>query len=132
MIPDFVLMNSGTTDVIITAIVYGFKYDKSYSAPAQRIEWNEGESLLISPGKGIHGKVSFTEEFTTVFAKCGTKSMDTIGSYEHSLHLDISWVQYDGKQYKKSVPIGIMVFALNGRIGGYKPVERQETDLYHE
>lgn len=130
MIPEFVMINAGTTDLIITDIHYSFKYENSFSVPAQRIEWNESESLLISPGKGIHGKIFFTEKLTSRFAMQGVLCSDMNDRYEHPLHVNVSWVQHNGIQHKKSVLIAIILIASSGQIAGYKPVSRKKTDLY--
>jgi len=133
MKPEFAIVNGGKKDILITNLSCSFGNigaTGSAFTPAQRVEFKESDSNLLSAGKGFHCKVAFTEQFTSSFVKSGKpKTTKNRQLYMHDMYVDISWVELDGITYDKSVKLVKCDFNEKGEIVYRAPI-RRPIDLY--
>ena len=135
MEPQFAIVNGGKSDILITRVVCTFHYDKptkNYSTPAQTIEWVESESSVLPSGKAVHCKVTFQNKFGKSFVLKGrSKTVQGQNLYMHDMHIDIAWIEMDGKTFNRSVKF--LTYGLNedGKIRTKIPLRfRKPVNLY--
>ncbi len=132
MTPEFALVNGGSKDILITMIECGFdNKDKNGCAyPAQRIQIDEGDSLLLSAGRAFHCKVRFLEPFTRSFALEGEPRAGTIPPiYQKEMRVDVAWIEQNGANHKASAIISKYGFSEDGHITMHSPMAIRH-DLY--
>lgn len=132
MRPEFALVNAGSKEILITSIACGFKNKEKNgsSYPAQQIEYNESNSLLLQAGKAIHCKVTFPEPFTVAFALEGQRRPNKEPEiYEREFHVDVAWIDSNGEEGKASATIAKYGFSESGEIRMRSPMEKKH-DLY--
>lgn len=132
MTPEFALVNGGSKDILITTIECGFdnKDKNGCSYPAQRIQIDEGDSLLLSAGKAFHCKVRFLESFTSSFALDGEKDERiTPPIYQKEMRVNVAWIEQNGMSHKASAVLSKYGFAESGHISMHMPMVSKH-DLY--
>lgn len=133
MQPEFVIVNGGKKDVLLTNLTCSFgtlKRDGSSFTPAQTNEFRESDSYLLPSGKGFHVRTKFTEKFTSSFVKSGKLELvQNQQLYMHNMYVDISWVEMDGMLYTKSVKLIRYGFDETGDIRSRSPM-RKPINLY--
>lgn len=130
MIPEFALVNGGSKELLITTITCGFdnKEKKGTFYPAQQIEYNESNSLLLQAGKAIHCKVHFPEPFTPSFALEGELRPNTEPAiHERELHVEVVWIDSDGEEGNASAVISKYGFSENGEIRMHTPMKKKHN-----
>lgn len=130
--PEFALVNGGAKDILITAIECGFdNKDKNGCAyPAQRIEIDESDSLLLPAGKAFHCKVRFLEPFTSSFVLEGEKDTRIVPLvYQMEMRVDVAWIEQNGVNRKASAVISKYGFSEGGHITMHTPMAIKH-DLY--
>lgn len=132
MTPEFALVNGGSKDILITTIECGFdNKDKNGCAyPAQRIQIDEGDSLLLPAGKAFHCKVRFLEPFTSSFALEGEKDASAVPPiYQKVMRVNVAWIEQSGVNHKASAIISKYGFSEDGHIRMHTPMVIKH-DLY--
>jgi hypothetical protein len=136
--PYFAIANGGKSDILITSVSCSFKYmDNSQTifVPKQSIEWNRNEESLLPSGKAFHYKVTFKEDFPKSFVEKGPLNSMVLNSQwrMHDLYVDLSWIEMDGRYYRKSIKLVRYGFDDNCRIVCIEPISsRRSIDLYRE
>jgi hypothetical protein len=129
LFPEFALVNSGTTDVIVTSLTYTFDAPGKSLLLPQTLEWIEGSSLLIPAGKGIHARITFRDPFSTPFIETGVYDAHQ-GCFIHELFLGISWVQNNGEARGARVHVADVGLDTQSRSRSYSKLSQAVHDLY--
>ena len=130
MMPEFAIVNGSNKDILITSIscVFSNNIKNKSITPMQQIKCEESECWLLKTESAFHCKVTFPEPFTSAFAKEGLYD-EKNKFYLHTMHIEIAWVEMDGKYYKKTKEFIKYGFRETGQIAQYNPFVKQ-VSLY--
>lgn len=130
--PEFALVNGGSKDILITKVECAFIGSETNRClyPMQRIECGKSGELLLSAGTAVHCRVDFPEPFTSSFAAEGVVREGTTPIiYEHTLRIDVAWINSNGENYSTSVNISKLGFRESGEPCSMSPLEEKHDLL---
>jgi hypothetical protein len=130
MMPEFAIVNGSNKDILITSLlcVFSNNIKKQSTTPLQNIKCEESECWLLKSNSAFHCKVFFPEPFTSAFAKEGIYDEDK-KIYFNIMHIEIAWVEMNGKYYNKTKEFIKYGFRESGQIAQYNPFVKQ-VNLY--
>lgn len=132
--PEFVLVNGGNNEILITRLMCGFsnKDETSWQYLKQQINKNESDSFLLPSNNSYHCRVHFLEPLNKEFFLDGKE--EVLGSapvFTKNMKIDIEWIETSGKEYKNSIYFHTYSFSKDGHVFLSKPFsDKKKYDLY--
>ena len=134
MAPEFVLVNGGNHEILITRLMCSFsnKNETSWQYLKQQINNNESDSFLLPSNKSYHCRVNFLEPLNKEFFRDGKE--EVLGSapvFTKNMKIDVDWIETSGREYTNSIYFNTYSFSKDGNVFLSKPFsDKKKYDLY--